>query len=137
MEIARFLQVKWGLGLGGGALICNPVAEADEIPAAEMAGPIDAAVAEAAQLGVTGKAVTPHVLARIVELTHGRSLRTNIALVQSNARLAAEIAVALSRAMSRRQMQPGVRLPLGVNGNGRAAGWLAAPQLFPELPWAS
>src|SRR5450755_3836343 len=74
------LQMKWGLGLGGGTLICNPVAEADEIPAAEMAGPIAAAVAEAAQLGVTGKAVTPHVLARIVELTKGRSLRTNIAL---------------------------------------------------------
>jgi pseudouridine-5'-phosphate glycosidase len=96
-EIARFLQVKWDLGLRGGALICNPVAEADEIPAAEIAGPIDAAVAEAAQLGLSGKAVTPHILARIVELTRGRSLRTNIALVQSNARLAAEIAVAMSR----------------------------------------
>src|SRR4029077_15654867 len=46
-EIARFLHVKWDLGLSGGALICNPVAEADEIPAAEMAGPIEAAVAEA------------------------------------------------------------------------------------------
>lgn len=95
-EIAHFLQVKWGLGLRGGALICNPVAEADEIPAREMAVHIEQAVAEAARLGVTGKAVTPHILARIVELTHGRSLRTNIALVQSNARLAAEIAVALT-----------------------------------------
>jgi pseudouridine-5'-phosphate glycosidase len=94
-EIARFLKVKWDLGLGGGALICNPVAEADEIPSAEMAGHIEAAVAEAAQLKVTGKALTPHILARIVELTNGRSLRTNIALVQSNARLAAEIAVAM------------------------------------------
>ena len=96
-EIARFLQVKWDLGLRGGALICNPVAETEEIPAAEMAGPIDTAVAEAAQLGLSGKAVTPHILARIVELTRGRSLRTNIALVQSNARLAAEIAVAMSQ----------------------------------------
>ena len=95
-EIARFLQVKWDLGLRGGALICNPVPETDEIPAAEIAGHIEAAVAEAAQLGVTGKAVTPHILARIVELTHGRSLRTNIALVRSNARLAAEIAVAMA-----------------------------------------
>jgi pseudouridylate synthase len=96
-EIARFLQVKWDLGLRGGALICNPVSDADEIPAVEMAGHIETAVAEAARLGVTGKAVTPHILARIVELTGGRSLRTNIALVQANARLAAEIAVALSR----------------------------------------
>jgi pseudouridine-5'-phosphate glycosidase len=95
-EVAHFLQVKWELGLRGGALICNPVAEADEIPAAEMAGHIETAVAEAAQLGVTGKPVTPHILARLVELTGGRSLRTNIALVQSNARLAAKIAVALS-----------------------------------------
>jgi pseudouridine-5'-phosphate glycosidase len=95
-EIARFLEVKWDLGLRGGALICNPVTEADEIPITEMAGYIDTAVAEAAQLGVTGKAVTPHILARIVELTQGRSLRANIALVQSNARLAAEIAMAMA-----------------------------------------
>ena len=95
-EIAHFLNVKWDLGLRGGALICNPVPEADAIPAAEMAGHIEAAVAEAAHLGVTGKAVTPHILARIVEMTHGRSLRTNIALVRSNARLAAEIAVAMA-----------------------------------------
>jgi len=94
-EIARFLKIKWDLGLRGGALICNPVAEADEIPASQMAGLIDSAVAEAARLGISGKEVTPHILARIVELTGGRSLRANIALVKSNARLAAEIAVAL------------------------------------------
>jgi len=78
-----------------GAVICNPVDPADEIPASEMAGRIAAAVAEAANRGITGKAVTPYILARIVELTGGRSLRTNIALVQSNARLAAQIAAAL------------------------------------------
>lgn len=96
-EIARLLQVKWSLGLEGGAIIANPVAEADEIPAAEMSGYIDIAVAEAAARGIAGKAVTPYILSRLVEITGGRSLQTNIALVQSNARLAAEIAVALSR----------------------------------------
>jgi len=104
-EVARFLQVKWELGLRGGALICNPVQEEDEIPAGEMAVHIAQAVAEVARVGVSGKAVTPQILARIVELTHGRSLRTNIALAQSNARLAAEIAVALNG--SRYPSRPG------------------------------
>jgi pseudouridine-5'-phosphate glycosidase len=95
-EIARLLQVKWDLGLRGGVIVANPVAAGDEIPAGEMAGVIETAVAEAAGRGVTGKAVTPYILARIVEMTEGRSLRTNIALVQANARLAADIAVALT-----------------------------------------
>lgn len=95
-EIADLLNVKWGLGLRGGAVIANPVAIEDEIPAEEMAEVIAAVVAEAAQRGVAGKSVTPYILARVVELTQGRSLRTNIALVQSNARLAADIAVAMA-----------------------------------------
>jgi pseudouridine-5'-phosphate glycosidase len=91
-EIARMLNLKWELGLQGGAIIANPVDAADEIPTAEMSGYIDAAVAEAAARGIAGKAVTPFILARLVEITGGRSLRTNIALVQSNARLAADLA---------------------------------------------
>jgi pseudouridine-5'-phosphate glycosidase len=101
-EIAELLKVKWSLGLRGGVVIANPVAIVDEIPAAEMATVISTAVGEAAERGVTGKAVTPYILARIVELTEGRSLRTNIALVQANARLAAEIAVAYSKNQSSR-----------------------------------
>jgi pseudouridine-5'-phosphate glycosidase len=89
-EIARFLALKWEMGLGGGAVICNPVAEADEIPAEEMRGFIDTAVGEARRLD--GKSVTPFILGRIGELTGGRSLRTNIALAAANARLAGEIA---------------------------------------------
>jgi pseudouridine-5'-phosphate glycosidase len=95
-EIAELLRVKWALKLSGGAVISNPAPVDDEIPAAEMAAFLTAAVAEAERDGVTGKGVTPHILARLVEMTGGRSLRTNIALVRSNARLAAEIAVALS-----------------------------------------
>jgi len=93
-EIARMLELKWRLGLGGGAVIANPVNAAAEIPASEMSGYIETAVAEAAARGIAGKAVTPFILARLVEITGGRSLRTNIALVQSNARLAAELAAA-------------------------------------------
>jgi pseudouridine-5'-phosphate glycosidase len=94
-EIAGFLRVKWALGLRGGAVIANPAPVADEIPAEEMAAHIATAVDYAHERGITGKAVTPHILARLVEITGGRSLRTNIALVQSNARLAARIAAAL------------------------------------------
>ena len=93
-DIARMLDLKWSLGLGGGAVIAKPVDAAAEIPAAEMSGYIETAVAEAAARGIAGKAVTPFILARLVEITGGRSLRTNIALVQSNARLAAELAAA-------------------------------------------
>jgi pseudouridine-5'-phosphate glycosidase len=94
-EVARFLKVKWELNLGGGVIVCNPAPEADEIPAQDMRGFIDSAVREAEEYGIKGKAVTPYILARIVELSGGRSLRTNIALAQSNARLAAEIAAAM------------------------------------------
>jgi pseudouridine-5'-phosphate glycosidase len=91
-EIAAFLKIKWEMGLTGGALVANPVQADAEIPAAEMSGFIGQAVSEAEQRGISGKAVTPWILGRIVELTGGASLRTNIALAQANARLAAEIA---------------------------------------------
>ncbi len=93
-DIARMLDLKWARGLQGGAVIANPVDAAAEIPAVEMSAYIETAVGEAAARGIAGKAVTPFILARLVEITGGRSLRTNIALVQSNARLAAELAAA-------------------------------------------
>jgi pseudouridine-5'-phosphate glycosidase len=96
-EIARLLDLKWSLGLQGGAVVANAVDAADEIPSAEVSGYIETAVAQAATHGIRGKAVTPYILARLVEITGGRSLRTNIALVQSNARLAADLAVAWSQ----------------------------------------
>jgi pseudouridine-5'-phosphate glycosidase len=94
-EVAGLLRAKWELGLRGGAVIANPPSERDEIPAAEMAGYIDRAVAEAARRAIGGKAVTPFILSYIAELTGGRSLAANIALVKSNTRLAADVAVEL------------------------------------------
>ncbi|QPC93442.1 pseudouridine-5'-phosphate glycosidase [Mesorhizobium sp. INR15] len=94
-EIAHFYKTRQALGLGGGVLIANPVPENHEIPAGEMAGYIEAAQKAAEALNVTGKAVTPFLLGKILELTGGRSLKTNIALVENNARLAARIAKAL------------------------------------------
>jgi pseudouridylate synthase len=94
-EIAHFYRTRQALGLEGGMLVANPVPENHEIPADEMASYIEAAQKSAEALNVTGKAVTPFLLGKILELTGGRSLRTNIALVENNARLAAEIAKAL------------------------------------------
>jgi pseudouridine-5'-phosphate glycosidase len=91
-QIAAAHRMCATLGLPGGQLVANPIPAEAEIPAAEITPHIDAALAEAAAQGIAAKAVTPFLLARIFELTQGRSLAANIALVLSNARLAAAIA---------------------------------------------
>lgn len=93
--LARLIRAKAALGLEGGVLVANPVPEADEIPAAEIGPAIEAAVGEAAAQGIKAKAVTPFLLSRLLELTGGRSLSTNIALIRNNAAVAARLAVAL------------------------------------------
>ena len=95
-EIAELVRTRAALGLTGGMLVANPVPAADEIPADEMAAHIEAAQRDAVSERITGKAVTPFLLDRILKLTGGRSLVTNIALIKNNARLAAEIALAFS-----------------------------------------
>jgi pseudouridine-5'-phosphate glycosidase len=95
-EIAALMHMQRALGYGGGMLVANPVPLADEIPQSEIAAHIEAAVAAAVELGITGKAVTPFLLDRLFTLTAGRSLTTNVALVKNNARLAAAIATAAS-----------------------------------------
>jgi pseudouridine-5'-phosphate glycosidase len=94
-DIARLFRTRRALGLDGGMLVANPVPEDAEIPADEMSGYIERAQRAARDQNITGKAVTPFLLATILELTGGRSLKTNIALVENNARLAARIARAL------------------------------------------
>lgn len=96
--IADLIRTKEALHLAGGTLVANPVPEADEIPAHEMKGFIDEAIAEAARRGVTGKAVTPFLLSFLFGSTDGRSLATNIALVKNNAALAARLAASLAKA---------------------------------------
>ena len=93
--IAGFVQARAALILREGVLVANPVAEADEIPAAEMAVHIEAAHRDCVAAGVSGKAVTPFLLDAILQRTGGASLTTNIALIKNNARLAAEIAAAM------------------------------------------
>ena len=92
-EAARFMAAKWGLGLTGGVSLVNPIREEDEIPASEMDTVIEQAIRDMDAAGVHGKEATPVLLGRIVELTGGASLRANIALVNNNARLGAQVAV--------------------------------------------
>jgi pseudouridine-5'-phosphate glycosidase len=94
--IALLIRAKQTLGLDGGVLVANPVPEEAEIPAGEMADCIEAALAEATRRRITAKAVTPFLLAHLFEITGGRSLETNIALVKNNAALAAKLAGALA-----------------------------------------
>lgn len=90
--IARAHLMRERIGLPGGQLVANPIPVAAEIPARDLAPLIADAQNEATARGITGKAVTPFLLQRLFELTDGRSLSANIALVLSNARLAAAIA---------------------------------------------
>ncbi len=91
-EIAAAGLMRTRLRLPGGQLVVNPIPEADEIPRDELAPVIERALDDARTGGIEAKEVTPFLLQRIFELTEGRSLAANIALVLNNARLAAEIA---------------------------------------------
>lgn len=93
--IACFQRTRAAIGIVGGMLIGNPIPLEAEIPAGEMNQYIERAQSDATANDVRGKAVTPYLLGRILEITSGRSLETNIALVKNNARLAARIATAL------------------------------------------
>lgn len=94
-EIAHLLDTKWKLGLTGGAVIANPVPEEFQMDADLIEKTIQEAVREAEKTGVKGKKITPFLLARIEELTGGKSLETNIRLVLNNAVLAADISRSL------------------------------------------
>jgi pseudouridine-5'-phosphate glycosidase len=93
---AAFIRTKWQLGLAGGVVVSNPVPANAAMAPAEIDAIITQALGEAASQNVTGKKVTPFLLGRIKELTQGRSLATNIALVKHNALIGARLAVALN-----------------------------------------
>jgi pseudouridylate synthase len=90
--IAATFQAARELGLGSGMLVANPIPAESEIPREVMIDVVERAIAQGQREGVRGKTVTPWLLDRIYDLTEGRSLEANIALVRNNARLAAEIA---------------------------------------------
>jgi pseudouridine-5'-phosphate glycosidase len=94
-QIAASHLLRAKLGVAGGQFIANPIPQDAEIPRADIDPFIEQALAESAAQGISAKAVTPFLLQRMFELTQGRSLICNIALVKNNARLAAGIARAL------------------------------------------
>ncbi len=91
-DIANAHKLRADMGLPGGQLVANPIPEADEVPAALLAPAIEIALSDAASSSIAAKDVTPFLLQRVFELTDGRSLTANIALVLNNARLGAKIA---------------------------------------------
>ena len=95
-EVAALISTQAELGMKGGVLVANPIPEADALDADEINGRIAAAIADAEARGVARKDVTPYLLNRIFELTDGKSLVANIALVKNNAAVAAKIASALT-----------------------------------------
>ncbi|WP_417261084.1 pseudouridine-5'-phosphate glycosidase [Celeribacter sp.] len=95
-EIARAMEMRAAMGLKGGQLVANPIPQADEIPREVIMPYVETALKEAEDKGIASKEVTPFLLQRMFELTEGKSLVANIALVRNNARLAAQIASELT-----------------------------------------
>ncbi len=96
-EVAAILRAHKALGLQQGVLVANPIPEQWEIPRETMEEYVARAMSDLEARGVRGKQVTPFLLARIVELSGGDSLETNVRLFHNNVRLACEIARACAR----------------------------------------
>ena len=94
-EAARIIRTKWELGLEGGVLVTVSVPEEAELPREVAEHAIERALAAAEEQGITGKALTPFLLNQIVNITEGRSMAANVALLKNNAAVAARIASAL------------------------------------------
>lgn len=94
-QAAHVTAAHWDLRLGSGVLVCVPLPEDAALPREEAEAAIAQALADATDAGIHGPAATPFVLARVAELTDGRSVQANLALIENNARVAAAIATAL------------------------------------------
>lgn len=96
-SIAEMIQTKWELGLDGGIVVANPIPEEDAMEEGLIANVIEKALSEARDKQIGGKQVTPFLLGKVKELTDGKSLVANIALVKNNARVGAKIAASLAK----------------------------------------
>ncbi len=93
LDIAKIVKAKRDYHLEGGVLVTNPIPEEYSLPAEYINAEIDKAIAEMEAKGIRGKDETPFLLAKIVELTGGKSLEANIHLIMNNAKLGALAAV--------------------------------------------
>ena len=96
-ELAAMFKAQQELGMKGGMLVTNPIPEQYAMDKAVIDAAIDQAVAESVEKGIHGKETTPFLLARVVELTGGDSLESNIQLVLNNAVVASRTAAELCR----------------------------------------
>ena len=92
-ELAKMFKAQNELGYKGGMLVTNPIPEEYAMPKEIIDAAIETALRESLEQGIKGKETTPFLLAKVVELTGGNSLESNIQLVLNNARLAAKTAV--------------------------------------------
>ena len=92
VEAAEVIRTKWDLGLKSGIVIANPIPEEYALSRAYVNRIINKAILEAAKKGIKGKKLTPYLLGRVNELSEGKSLAANIALIKNNARVGAKIA---------------------------------------------
>ncbi|MBI3738776.1 MAG: pseudouridine-5'-phosphate glycosidase, partial [Chloroflexi bacterium] len=103
-EVVDFANAHWSLGMKSAVLVANPVPEMEAIPRSEMEPVIAQAVKDAQSQKIHGQALTPFLLNRINELTRGRSMKANLALLVNNARVAAQISKRLSANHKRREI---------------------------------
>lgn len=95
-KAAEVAQIQWGIGYQGGLVIGNPLQPQEALHPVEWEGWLRRAAREAREEGIRGKLVTPFLLARVAEFSDGATVRANLALLRGNARLAAEIGLALA-----------------------------------------
>ncbi len=96
-ELALAIKAKWDLNLHGGLIVANPIPAAFEMDSNVINQAIAEAIRQQFAAGVKGKESTPFLLAKVKELTGGDSLDSNIQLVYNNAKVGAQLAVALSK----------------------------------------
>jgi pseudouridine-5'-phosphate glycosidase len=96
-QAAAAARARADLGISSTLLLCNPIPAESAMDAAEVSRAVAECEADAERTGIRGKDVTPYLLTCLAERTRGRSLRANLVLLEANAALAAEVAVALSR----------------------------------------
>ncbi|SFH56497.1 pseudouridine-5'-phosphate glycosidase [Tindallia magadiensis] len=99
--IASAMHYKWQLGLGGGIVVANPIPKEDEMDPTLIDNAITNAVVEAEKNGIKGKEVTPYILAKLHQVTEGKSLYANKQLVYHNAHVAAKLAIEYARINNR------------------------------------
>jgi pseudouridine-5'-phosphate glycosidase len=101
-DLAKIMHAHWSMGLGGGLVIAQPVPEHLAMDTSEVSDAIEKSLSEASVRGIRGKEITPYLLGRVMELTGGSSLDSNIALVENNVRLGSRTVAAYARLDSAR-----------------------------------